>query len=194
MLHHRPSRRASRSAPPRKAPLAEWRRGRRPARLSLAEHEVGVRSRSSGRLGQSERLELEPHGNVPYSNQTKVDAIRPVHVARSAARWNNVLWYVKARRRCHRQQVHLPTSASGVGDPSRQRDPLGRHCGYGHRVRLRPELVGRARIRSPLRMGSAQHSFGADRRSSPQRRHQAGGGSGNGSRELPLGGPIVAKF
>ena len=75
---------------------------------------------------------------------------------------NNVLLYVKggAAVTSNSTLITLPPARSW---PHRRRHPLGRHGRRRPRIRLRSELVGRRRIRSPVHAGPHLHL------------HQAGG-------------------
>ena len=105
--------------------------------------------------------------------------------------WNNVLLYVKRRRR--RSLPELRSRHRSRIRPG-QRIPLGRHCGRRRRVRIRAELVGRLRVQShlPRRPHPQLHRVWQLRNRSAWgrytlRAYQPGRRYGSHPRELPLG-------
>ena len=106
---------------------------------------LGVRCGSAGRLGRSERLECRACSSPGAVNQTRIDALRPVHrPGRLRLEQRPALRQGRRRRRRRQVQWHL-TSATGVRvRPARTETRWGGTVGAGVEVQLRAELVGRA--------------------------------------------------
>ena len=79
-------------------------------------------------------------------NRTRLDAFG-LFTGQIGYAWNNALLYVKGGAAVTRDQLQRLRYRDRRRVRSRLRDPLGRHGRRRLRIRLRPELVGRRRIR-----------------------------------------------
>ena len=106
-----------------------------------------------GQLGRLRRQQRDPAcgGRSPT---TRDRCLRHCSPARSATPANNVLFYVKGGAAVTDNRYRRPRSHRRPARPTaHDRHPLGWHGRRRPRIWLRPELVGRHRIRSPVHAG-----------------------------------------
>ena len=117
--------------------------------------------------------EFQPDGVVPYTNQTKIDAIG-LFTGQVGYAWNNVLWYVKGGAAITDNKYNSYFTATSASVQPNQRHPLGWHGGHRRRNQLCAELVGCLRIR-PSVHGDPQHRLPAHgHRCRPHRQRASG--------------------
>ena len=129
----------------------------------------------------------EPARHARRTNRTKIDAFG-LFTGQVGYAWNNALLYVKGGAAVTDNVRRLRHRLTGVVDRQRQRDPLGRHGRRRRRIRLRPELVGRRRIRSSVHGHARQHLH---RRRRPGRPHRAPTASARTSTSSPSASTIA---
>jgi outer membrane immunogenic protein len=83
---------------------------------------------------------------------------------------NNVLFYVKGGAAVTADRYDITTIPATSSSPRPRRQPLGWRGRRRPRIWLRPELVGRRRIRSPVHGQPHQHVHDCRRRSLLQQR------------------------
>ena len=127
------------------------------------------------------------------TNRTKIDALG-LFTGQVGYAWNNVLWYVKGGAAVTDDKYTAQIARRHRRH--RERNPLGRHGRYRHRIRLCAELVGGRRIRPPVHGQPQRYPDQCRRRRRSSRIDNIRQDVDMGTVRVNYrwGGPVIAKY